>query len=241
MKAFLSICIGLLLPTYAFTQSREASILAEIDAINEMPLWVAYLVPLDSLGEVVSDEFVDFSQVYSYKLLDDSQIENAFPLFTVYFDEKDRVRKAFKRWTDGGALHSIAYYDSNGQLVYGAYNKDVETYGRVYADTFRSGLSVEMFPSTECIEKQYGVALQKPRNAQKIRFVPQPGDDAVLCSSHVYSSPNGKKSAKGEDGIYIYFGMPVIVSALAGDWCKITSIFHAPIGYAPIRNVEIIK
>lgn len=50
-----------------------------------------------------------------------------------------------------------------------------------------------------------------------------------------------KKTTKGEDGIAVNFGMPVVISNLTNDWCKINSIFNAPIGYIPIQDIEIIK
>lgn len=241
MKTFISLFIGLLLSPYVFSQRPDSIVQAEIDAINEMPLWIAYLMPLDSLGEVMNDEFMDFNQVHSYKFMGDGQIGNAFPLLTVYFDKDNKIRKTFKRWADGGALHSVVYYDSSGQLVYGIYNKGGENYGRLYAHTFRCDWEMEVFPATECIEKQYGVVLEKPRHAPRTRFVPQPGDNAVLCSPYVYSSPRGEKSTEGRDGTCISFGMPVVVSALIGDWCKISSVFNAPLGYVPMRDVEIVK
>ena len=49
------------------------------------------------------------------------------------------------------------------------------------------------------------------------------------------------KTTKGEDGIAVNFGMPVVISNLTNDWCKINSIFNAPIGYIPIQDIEIIK
>ena len=141
-----------------------------------MSLWIAYLVPLDSLGKVIEDEYMDFNQVHSYKILDDGQIKNANILFTMYFDSDNKIRKVFKRWADGGALHSIAYYDSNGRLIYGVYSRGDEIHGKLYADA--SGFHIEHFPeanecndcfeaylflSTKCIETQYSIILQSPR------------------------------------------------------------------------------
>ena len=34
-----------------------------------MPLWIAYLVPLDSSGKVIEDEYMEFNQIHSYKIL----------------------------------------------------------------------------------------------------------------------------------------------------------------------------
>ena len=79
------------------------------------------------------------------------------------------------------------------------------------------------------------------QNATRTNFTPQVGDSAILCSTHIYSLPNGEKTAKGEDGITVQFGMPVIISALTNGWCRVNSIFNAPIGYIPIQNIEIIK
>lgn len=239
---------------HTFGQNYKEIIQEEIDAINEMPLWVAYLVPLDSLGKVINDEYMEFNQIHLYKILDDGQIKNANILFTMYFDRDNKIRKVFKRWADGGALHSIAYYNSNGRLIYGVYNKGDETHGKFYADA--SCFHIEHFPeenecndcfesclflSTKCIEAQYNIILQSPQNARRTNFTPQVGDSAILCSSYIYSLPDGEKTTKGEDGITVKFGMPAVISLLTNGWCRISSIFNAPIGYIPIQDIEIIK
>ena len=253
MRTIIILYILCLLSPYTFAQSCKATIQTEIDAINEMPLWIAYLVPLDSLGEVINNEYMEFNQVHSYKILDDGQIKNANVLFTMYFDRDNKIRKVFKRWADGGALHSIAYYNSNGRLIYGAYNKGDETHGKLYANA--SGFHIEHFPdeneckncfeaylflSTKCIEAQYNIILQSLPNAKRTNFTPQVGDSAILCSSYIYSLPNGEKTIKGEDGIAVKFGMPVVISKLTNGWCRINSIFNAPIGYIPIQDLSLI-
>jgi hypothetical protein len=248
MRIIIILYILFLLSPYTFAQSYKAIIQTEINAINKMPLWIAYLVPLDSFGEVINNEYMEFNQIHSYKILDDGQINNVNVLFTMYFDRNNKIRKVFKRWADGGALHSIAYYNSNGRLIYGVYNKGDETHGKLYADT--SGFHIKHFPkeneckdcfeaylflSTKCIETQYNIImLQRPKNAKRTNFTPQVGDSAILCSTHIYSLPNGEKTAKGEDGITVQFGMPVIISALTNGWCRVNSIFNAPIGYIPM-------
>ena len=243
MRMIIILHILFLLSPYTFAQNYKETIQAEIDAINEMSLWIAYLVPWDSLGKVIEDEYMDFNQVHSYKILDDGQIKNANILFTMYFDSDNKIRKVFKRWADGGALHSIAYYDSNGRLIYGVYSRGDEIHGKLYADD--SGFHIEHFPeanecndcfeaylflSTKCIETQYSIILQSPPNAKRTNFTPQVGDNAILCSTHVYSLPNGEKTTKGEDGVAVRFG-----------WCRVNSIFNAPFGYIPIQDIEIIK
>ena len=172
----------------------------------------------------------------------------------MYFDSDNKIRKVFKRWADGGALHSIAYYNSNGRLVYGIYNKGDETHGKLYADA--SGFHIEHFPeenecndcfeaylflSTKSIEAQHNIILQSSSNAKRTTFIPQIGDSAILCSSYIYSLPDGEKTTKGEDGIAVQFGMPVVISELTNGWCRINSIFNAPIGYISIQDIEIIK
>ena len=254
MRMIIILYILFLLSPYTFAQSYKETIQEEIDAINEMPLWIAYLVPLDSLGKVIEDEYMEFNQIHSYKILDDGQIKNANILFTMYFDSDNKIRKVFKRWADGGALHSIAYYNSNGRLVYGIYNKGDETHGKLYADA--SGFHIEHFPeenecndcfeaylflSTKSIEAQYNIILQSSSNAKRTTFIPQIGDSAILCSSYIYSLPDGEKTTKGEDGIAVQFGMPVVISELTNGWCRINSIFNAPIGYISIQDIEIIK
>ena len=254
MKRVIILYILFLLSPFTFAQNYKETIQTEIDAINKMTLRIAYLVPLDSLGKVIEDEYMEFDQIHSYKILDDGQIKNANILITMYFDSDNNIRKVFKRWADGGALHSIAYYDSNGRLIYGVYNRGDETHGKLYADT--PGFHIEHFPeknecndcfeaylflSTKCMEAQYNIILQSPPNAKRTIFTPQVGNSAILCSSYIYSLPNGEKTTKGEDGIAVNFGMPVVISNLTNDWCKINSIFNAPIGYIPIQDIEIIK
>lgn len=82
-----------------------------------MPLWIICLVLLDSFGKVIEGEYMEFNQIHSYKILDDGQIKNTNILFTMYFDRDNKIRKVFKRWVDEGDC--IAYYDSNGRLIYG--------------------------------------------------------------------------------------------------------------------------
>lgn len=197
---------------------------------------------------------MEFDQIHSYKILDDGHIKNANILITMYFDSDNNIRKVFKRWADGGALHSIAYYNSNGRLIYGVYNRGDETHGKLYADT--PGFHIEHFPeenecndcfeaylflSTKCMEAQYNIILQSPTNAKRTNFTPQVGDSAILCSSYIYSLPDGEKITEGEDGIAVSFGMPVVISKIVNGWCRINSIFNAHIGYIPIQDIEIIK
>ena len=149
MRMIIILYILFLLSPYTFAQSYKETIRTEINAINKMPLWIAYLVPSDSSGKVIEDEYMEFNQIHSYKILDDDQIKNANILFTMYLDRDNKIRKVFKRWADGGALHSIAYYNSNGRLIYGVYNKGDETHGKLYADA--SGFHIEQFPDeNEC-------------------------------------------------------------------------------------------
>lgn len=121
MRTIIILYILFLLSHFAFAQNYKETIQTEIDAINKMPLRIAYLVPLDSLGKVIEDEYMEFDQIHSYKILDDGHIKNANILITMYFDSDNNIRKVFKRWADGGALHSIAYYNSNGRLIYGVF------------------------------------------------------------------------------------------------------------------------
>ena len=191
---------------HTFGQSYKETIQEEIDAINEMPLWIAYLVPLDSLGKVIEDEYMEFNQIHSYKILDDGQIKNANILFTMYFD--------------ASGFH-IEHFPEENEC-----NDCFEAY---------------LFLSTKSIEAQYNIILQSSSNAKRTTFIPQIGDSAILCSSYIYSLPDGEKTTKGDDGIAVQFGMPVVISELTNGWCRINSIFNAPIGYIPIQDIEIIK
>ena len=77
MKRVIILYVLFLLSPYIFAQNYKETIQTEIDAINKMPLRIAYLVPLDSLGKVIEDEYMEFDQIHSYKILDDGQIKNA--------------------------------------------------------------------------------------------------------------------------------------------------------------------
>ena len=103
MKRVIILYILFLLSHFAFAQNYKETIQTEIDAINKMPLRIAYLVPLDSLGKVIEDEYMEFDQIHSYKILDDGHIKNANILITMYFDSDNNIRKVFKRWADGGS------------------------------------------------------------------------------------------------------------------------------------------
>ena len=93
MKREIILYILFLLSSYTFAQNYKGTIQTEIDAINKMPLRIAYLVPLDSLGKVIEDEYMDFDQIHSYIIFDDGQIKNANILFTMYFDSDNKIRK----------------------------------------------------------------------------------------------------------------------------------------------------
>ena len=95
MKRVIILYVLFLLSPYIFAQNYKETIQTEIDAINKMPLRIAYLVPLDSLGKVIEDEYMEFDQIHSYKILDDGQIKNANILFTMYFDSDNNIRKVF--------------------------------------------------------------------------------------------------------------------------------------------------
>ena len=71
MKRVIILYILFLLSPYTFAQNYKETIKTEIDAINKMTLRIAYLVPLDSLGKVIENEYMEFDQIHSYKILDD--------------------------------------------------------------------------------------------------------------------------------------------------------------------------
>ena len=170
-------------------------------------------------------------------------IADEFSDFTSYFNEKIET-----------GVYALLNGEKPKVMVYGIYNKGDETHGKLYADA--SGFHIEHFPeenecndcfeaylflSTKSIEAQYNIILQSSSNAKRTTFIPQIGDSAILCSSYIYSLPDGEKTTKGDDGIAVQFGMPVVISELTNGWCRINSIFNAPIGYIPIQDIEIIK
>lgn len=62
MKRVIILYVLFLLSPYTFAQNYKETIQTEIDAINKMPLRIAYLVPLDSLGKVIEDEYMEFDK-----------------------------------------------------------------------------------------------------------------------------------------------------------------------------------
>ena len=102
-----------------------------------------------------------------------------------------------------------------------------------------SSITPSLFLSTKCMEAQYNIILQSPPNAKRTNFTPQVGDSAILCSPYIYSLPDGEKITEGEDGIAVSFGMPVVISKIVNDWCRINSIFNAHIGYVPVSYTHL--
>lgn len=124
MKRVIILYILFLLSPFAFAQNYKETIQTEIDAINKMPLRIAYLVPLDSLGKVIEDEYMEFDQIHSYKILDDGHIKNANILITMYFDSDNNIRKYYRapRMLKGRILRHkleiVPYYAAPTFILY---------------------------------------------------------------------------------------------------------------------------
>ena len=69
MLQLLSVVIGL-------SQNRDV-FQREVDSINKMPLRIAYLIPIDSLGRCVNEEFLDSENMYHYALVGEINIIKA--------------------------------------------------------------------------------------------------------------------------------------------------------------------
>lgn len=98
MLQLLSVVIGL-------SQNRDV-FQREVDSINKMPLRIAYLIPIDSLGRCVNEEFLDSENMYHYALVGEINSDMNI-LSTIYFDNQNNIRKIIESWPDGGYLKKL--------------------------------------------------------------------------------------------------------------------------------------
>lgn len=68
MKIIILTLLQLLSVAIGLSQNRDV-FQREVDSINEMPLRIAYLTLIDSLGRYVNEEFLDSENVYHYTLI----------------------------------------------------------------------------------------------------------------------------------------------------------------------------
>ena len=252
MKIIILALLQLLSVAVGLSQNRDV-FQQEVNCINKMPLRVAYLTLIDSLGRYVTEEFLDSEDMCHYALVgeinDDMNI-----LSTIYFDNQNNIRKIIESWPDGGYLKKIIYYNEKEKPIYMIYCKDAEIYGKIYCDghNYYTEKSVTKCSYDKFKKAQMGYSINEIKNisndflqehfcAPRINFKIKPGDKGFLCSSHIYMSIKGKLTQVGADSIQISFGMPIIINSIKKKLCKISSIFNSFIGYIPTDDIEIIK
>lgn len=226
----------------------------QIEAINKMPLQVAYLVPVDSLGQYMFMELMTPEMCDHCEVVADISGEQFTCFATLYFDNEGKLRKTIKQWADGGDLNNIVYYDKQGNIIYAVFATGTDEYGKLYSYNsqiyvdysyskpfFHNGFHLWINMTTEDLTTVYKVKLDLPRNCKSIIFTPvKVGDRVLLSTNKVYVSPNGNLIS--ED--YNYFGRYVIVNKIKGDWCMVKGIISAAgesIGYIPADDLEIIR
>lgn len=134
MKIIILTLLQLLSVAIGLSQNRDV-FQREVDSINEMPLRIAYLTLIDSLGRYVNEEFLDSENVYHYTLIGEINSDMNI-LSTIYFDNQNNIRKIIESWPDGGYLKKITYYNEKENPIYMIYCKDAEFYGKIYYDGY---------------------------------------------------------------------------------------------------------
>ena len=100
MKIFIWVLFQLLFISIGLSQNCNV-FQREVDSINKMPLRIAYLTLIDSLGRCVNEEFLDFENMYHYALVGEIDSDMNI-LATIYFDNQNNIRKTIETWPDGG-------------------------------------------------------------------------------------------------------------------------------------------
>lgn len=226
----------------------------QVKAINKMSLYVAYLIPVDSLGqymyeEVISDDMYDHCELAA-KINND----RVCILGTLYFDDRGKVRKIIQWWSDGGDLHNVTYYNEQGNVIYAVYAYDNHNYGRLY--TVGSKIYIEhsfsqslydyksTFPdlstTTENLAATYKVQLQMPDNCNNVSFMPvQKGDWVFLCTENIYATPKGEIIRNENENISTaWFGKLARIDSVSNGWCKVTQRFDN-LGYVAADSIEL--
>ena len=90
MKIFIWVLFQLLFISIGLSQNCNV-FQREVDSINKMPLRIAYLTLIDSLGRCVNEEFLDFENMYHYALVGEIDSDMNI-LATIYFDNQNNIR-----------------------------------------------------------------------------------------------------------------------------------------------------
>ena len=232
---------------------------SQVEAINKMPLRMAHLVPVDSLGKYMYLEFAAPSLCDHSDVTADIDYRQATSFATLFYDEKGRVRKTIKWCSDGGDLNNVVYYDEQGNILYAVYASTSEKYGKLYSCNsqihidhsfseldFREGFHLWINMTTENLASVYKADLKMPENGKSVTFSPvKAGDRAFLCTNRAYISPNGRLINEDDRMAGTYFGRRVVIEEMKGDWCKvrysIVTDFDETVGYVRVEDLEIIK
>lgn len=244
---------------FAQTTNTYPECTSQVEAINKMPLRVAHLVPVDSLGKYMYLEFGAPSMCDHSDVIADIDYREVTSFATLYYDEKGRVRKTVKWWSDGGGLNNVVYYDEQGNILYAVYASASEKYGKLYSCNsqihidhsfseldFNEGFHLWINMTTENLASVYKSDLKMPEGCKSVTFSHiNTGDHAFLCSNRAYISPNGRLISEDDHMASAYFGKSVVIDEMKGDWCKVRSSivteFDETIGYVRIEDLEIIK
>lgn len=263
MNIMRTILLTLLLSVVAISAFAQTNTYPEctsqVEAINKMPLRIAYLVPVDSLGKYMYLEFAAPSMCDHSDVVADIDYRQVTSFATLYYDEKGRVRKTIKWYSDGGDLNNVVYYDEQGNILYAVYASTSEKYGKLYSCNsqihinhsfseldFREGFHIWINMTTENLANVYKSDLKMPENCKSVTFLPiKIGDLAFLCTNRAYISPNGRLINKDDNMAGAYFGGRVVIDDIKGDWCKVryTLITESDetVGYVRVEDLEIIK
>ncbi len=225
----------------------------QVGDINSMDLYEAFVVPVDNKGGYVCEEIVLPGMYDHSELLTDTVGKKVSILATVYFDDNGRLRKYIQRWSDGGSLNNVTYFDERGYIVYSLYANGSDDYGKVYnrnskirlehtyteSQLYNDFLSTVRMSAFELADA-YKFDLLMPDCCRLVNFSHiEKGDWAFVQSRHVYTAPN--KSAV-EDSVQIGFGNEVYIDSIAGRWCTIkTPAIDTLTRYVPINCIEISR
>lgn len=233
--------------TEVYKQCKE-----QVETINKMCLNVAYLVPVDSLGQYMNDEVISEDMYHHCEVVATINPCQVHALAALYFDNGGKVRKSIEWWSDGGDLRDVSYYDEQGNIIYAIYNYYDNNCGKLYISGSQQHIEYPFSePDTEHknilpalstgeLASGYKVHLQMPDNCNTVSFKSvQEGNKAFLCTESIHETPKGK-TIKNENGnASVLFGRLVHIDSIVDDWYRVTGLMGNPIGYVPVDSIEL--
>lgn len=230
----------------------------QIEAINKMCLYKAYIVPVDSLGKYMNDEIIT-NDMYDHCDVVATVNPHQVHIFAIlYFDTTGKLRKSIEWWNDGGDLRTVGYYNEQGNLIYAVYNYYDNNCGRLYIASSKRYIEHPFSQSYNCRRNHrfaalpalkttefaswYKVHLQMPDNCSTESFIPiQKGSKAYLCTNRVYTTPQ-KDITRSEE---VQWGQFVLIDSVVNGWCGVriptheTLAGYVTIVYVPIDSIEL--